>query len=415
MEDEQTVQKSNAPKLSDSLKSVWNTYILPEIKQIYRGPLKAFGSGDLWRFKGRFDLFYFVTVFALLAFGLAMHYSASYENFDQLLYAVVGLAVMILVSCVSVRTYREISSFFMFVALLTLVAVFFAPTYHGTHRWLVFFQPSELGKTAFIMFLAYLIDKYKAKHRQPAVFFTFILITCCVAALVLAESHLSGCILYLCIGYAMMWYGDMNKKWFAIITVFIVFVLMLIIWKPSIMLHIPGIKEYQAERIITWKKIILNQELTAKEKLDDAHQVLQSLYGIGSGGLFGVGFGNSGQKVSNLSEKANDFIFAVIAEELGFVGCICMIALFGLLIWQGFKIAEKSRTYFGSLLVMGINTQIALQVLINIAVATSILPNTGISLPFFSDGGSSMIFTLFSMGIVLGVSKDRKRELKDAE
>ena len=190
----------------------------------------------------------------------------------------------------------------------------------------------------------------------------------------------------------------------------VVFLLLVIIWKPRTLLLVPGIKEYQVNRIIIWKKILGNGEITAKERINDARQILQSLYGIGSGGLFGVGFGQSGQKVSNLSEKANDFIFAVLAEEGGFIAAIFMLFLFGWLVYQGFKIANRSKTYFGALLVLGISTQMALQVLINVAVATSVLPNTGISLPFFSEGGTSLIFSLASMGLVLGVSKDRRKD-----
>ena len=124
---------------------------------------------------------------------------------------------------------------------------------------------------------------------------------------------------------------------------------------------------------------------------------------------------STGAKVSNLSEKANDFIFAVLAEEGGFVIAIVMLSLFGFLVYKGFKIANASKTYYGSLLVLGISTQIALQVLLNVAVATSLLPNTGISLPFFSDGGTSMAFSLASMGLVLGVSKDSRGVKKNAE
>ena len=207
-----------------------------------------------------------------------------------------------------------------------------------------------------------------------------------------------------------MWFGDMSKKGFAVITAIVVIGILAVIWKPDSLSLVPGIHEYQIDRIRIWKKILLDENsITAKEKINNARQVLQSLYGIGSGGFFGVGFGNSGQKVSNLSEKSNDFIFAVIGEELGFFGSIGVIALFGFLVFQGIRIAIHSKTYYGSLVALGISVQIALQVLINIAVATSLLPNTGISLPFFSSGGSSMLISLASVGIVLSVAKDTDR------
>jgi cell division protein FtsW len=127
-----------------------------------------------------------------------------------------------------------------------------------------------------------------------------------------------------------------------------------------------------------------------------------------------VGYGNSGQKISNLQEKENDFIFAVLGEELGFFGAILMLAAYGVLVYLGFKIAFKTKTTYGRLVALGISTQMALQVLINVAVATSLLPNTGISLPFFSNGGSSMVVNLASMGIMLSISKDNRRVKKDA-
>ncbi|MBR6702903.1 MAG: FtsW/RodA/SpoVE family cell cycle protein, partial [Clostridia bacterium] len=366
-------------------------------------------SKDFFNLAGKFDITYFLIVIGLVVFGLVTHYSASYHNLKQLVCAIAGIVIMLVIANISVKVYRDCSSAFIGICTILLFLVFTRTDYNGTHRWFFFFQPSEIAKIALIMFLAYLMDKYKKHHDTAAQFFIFLGITGAFGVLILAESHLSGAILFLCIGYAMMWYAGMSKKWFFIITAAIVFVLLVIIWKPRTLLMIPGIKEYQVNRIIIWKKILGNGEITAKERINDARQILQSLYGIGSGGLFGVGFGQSGQKVSNLSEKANDFIFAVLAEEGGFIAAVFMLFLFGWLVYRGFRIALESRTYFGALLVLGISTQMALQVLINVAVATSVLPNTGISLPFFSEGGTSLMFSLASMGLVLGVSKDKRK------
>ena len=403
MESGQAVRSKSAA--AQKVSAVFHKYIVPEIMQIIRGFKNV---KPMFRKGGSMDKPYLILVIGLTVFGLATHYSASYENKAQLLSALLGVAMMLFVSKVNVHVYRELSAAFVALCLLTLVAVLFRADYNGTHRRLLFFQPSEIAKIAFIMWMAYLIDKYQKKHSDPKQFAAFLLITGFFGIMLIAESHLSGAILFLGIGYAMMWYGDMSKKCFAVVTAVVVFVLLIVILKPTILLHVPGIHEYQVNRIVIWKKVLSGGEISLKDQQGDARQVLQSLYGIGSGGIGGVGFGQSGQKVSNLSEKANDFIFAVLAEEGGFVIAILMMFLFGLLVWRGFIIARRSNSYYGSLVALGLSTQMALQVLLNVAVATSAIPNTGISLPFFSGGGTSMAFSLASMGLVLGISKDSR-------
>lgn len=399
-----------------SLKELWSLYIVPELQLILKGALTLIGKfitspREVFS-PGMVDVNYLCYIIVLTVSGLAVHYSASYRSFKQVIYAVGGLVLMLLVSQFRIKAYKLISCTIMGIATAFLFIVFAAPEINGTNRWFFgkLFQPSEFGKVALIMFFAYLIEKYKDRRTEEKTFLSFFVITLVYAALILAEKHLSGAILFFCIGYAMMWYGGLNKRFFAVATCIIIIGVLFAVWKPEIFSFI--LKDYQIDRVVIWKKILFNGEITAKEKLNNARQVLQSLYGIGSGGLFGVGFGKSGQKVSNLSEKANDFIFAVIGEEFGFIGSMVMIAAFAALVIRGFRIAFRTNSYYGALLVLGISTQIALQVIINIAVTTSILPNTGISLPFFSEGGSSMIFTMISMGLVLGVSKDSEKKVK---
>ncbi|MBR0112391.1 MAG: FtsW/RodA/SpoVE family cell cycle protein [Clostridia bacterium] len=343
----------------------------------------------------------------LLAFGLVVHYSAgsnTSNQLEQMRNALLGIIAMIGISFIKVDVYKKISSFMMAMATLLMFAVLFAPEKNGTHRWIGGIQPSEVGKITLIMFFAYLLDKYKTKNKSIKTFGVFLAMTVFFAGMIFLETHLSGTILFLCIGYAMMWYGDMPKKYFLVFTAFVLLFAAIFVLKPEG--FCPPLKEYQVDRIVVWKKVLFNKEITAKERIGNARQVLQSLYGIGSGGFFGKGYGNSGQKISNLSEKSNDFIFAVLGEELGFVGGIIILVLFGALVFFGFRIALNTKSYYGTLLAMGISTQMALQVIINISVATSLLPNTGISLPFFSDGGSSLFMTLVSMGLMLGVSRD---------
>ncbi len=395
--------------------NIWHRVILPELKQIYTGPLNVFLNKKITVFdKGMFDIWYFLIVFALLVFGILVYYSASYDIFRQLLIAVGGFAIMLFLSQLNVRVYRHFATLLMAAAFVGLLFVLTRSDYNGTHRWInigIFsFQPSEIAKITYILWLAYLMEKYKDKRRTTFSFFTLIFIVGFFAVLVLAESHLSGAILFFFIGYALMWYNNMNKKWFLIISALGILIVAAFVSNPMAFTKFPIIKDYQMMRIVTWKKIILNQELTYDERINDARQVLQSLYGIGSGGISGVGYGNSAQKISNLQEQGNDFIFAVIGEELGLIGGLVMLFLFGWLVVRGIQIAYHANSRFASLVALGISTQMALQVLINVSVATSLLPNTGISLPFVSGGGTSIAITLASMGVMLAISKDLRRD-----
>lgn len=406
-EEQNTAQRES---IGTILAQRFKEFVLPELKQCVSG-LKVLVSPKSLFKAGIFDVTYFVVVFALTIIGLAAQYSASYKNAKQVIFALIGIAIMVVISQLNVEAIRQLSNAAMLISTALLFIVFAAPEVAGTHRWFFgkLFQPSEIAKVTFVMFLAFLIDKYKSKKDKPSTFGVFLAITVFYALLVLMESHLSGCILFLCIGYAMMWYADLSRKWFIILTVVAIAGASIIVLKPEWLKALPLIHDYQVDRIIIWKKVLFNTEtITAKEKLNNARQVLQSLYGIGSGGLAGVGYGNSGQKINNLQEASNDFVFAVIGEEFGFIGSVIIMGIYAFLVGRGFYIATKSKTYYGALVVLGINTQMALQVLINISVATSLLPNTGISLPFVSSGGSSMVFTLASMGIVLAVSKDVK-------
>lgn len=378
----------------------FHKYFVPEIKQIGTG-IKTGFQNIIPLYAGTVDFPYFISVMVLTVAGLAVHYSASYETAQQLIFALIGLALMLLASQVSTFVIKNLASAAMVVAGLLMLAALFKEDYNGTHRWVFGMQPSELAKVTFIMFFAYLMEKYQKQLPKRSTFYVFGAMTAIMCIILIAQSHLSGCILFMLIGVSMMWMsGEMSRKRFSGWSLVGVFAVLMVIWKPVIL------KDYQAKRIEIWKKILFNGTLTDKEKINDARQVLQSLYGIGSGGLFGKGFGDSAQKVANLQEKANDFIYAVIGEELGFIGGLLLLFIFGFLVYRGIKIGLEAKSKFSQLLCFGISVQIALQVLINIAVATSLLPNTGISLPFFSEGGSSMLITMVSMGLVLSVSRE---------
>jgi len=189
-----------------------------------------------------------------------------------------------------------------------------------------------------------------------------------------------------------MWLSGVKKGYFVILAIIVGLAVTVVILKPDIL------SGYQADRIIAWLD-------KSYDPLGSRWQTNQSLYAIASGGPFGLGLGNSRQKHMYVSEPQNDFIFAIVCEELGFVGATIIIGLFGLLIWRGFAIAKKNKDIFGAMIVMGICLQIGLQVILNIAVVTDFFPNTGISLPFFSSGGTALVVLLAEIGLVLSVSR----------
>ena len=216
------------------------------------------------------------------------------------------------------------------------------------------------------------------------------------ALLVYMEDHLSGAILMLAIGVVITFLGGLDWRIYAAGSILVIIAVVILVTAPDKVL-----KGYMAERIKFW----LEKDYT---NTNERWQVNQSLFALGSGGFFGLGLGNSKQKYLYLPEPQNDFIFAIVGEELGFVGCAFIIILFALLVWRGFAIAMKSRSTFGRLMSMGIVIQVGLQVILNIMVVTDSMPNTGISLPFFSYGGTSLLMLLGEMGIVLSVSRSSR-------
>lgn len=381
-----------------------------------KGKFSFFSAG------GSFDLPFFFLILALLAIGLVMMFSASYAYAyytpkfhgdslyflkPQLLYAAIGIALMIGVSLIDYRVLHFWSLIFMGLSYALLVIVLFMPAQNGAHRWIPYpinFQPSEIAKFALIATFAHLMSKY---HDKMGTFrwgvLPYILILGFISALMIAEPHLSGTILMCLIGVIMMLIGGTKPKWFIIA---ISAGLILFVWVFFFPQYLPG----PLADIVTEK---LSHGFTRIEVWQDPFsdpkgtgwQTIQSLYAIASGGFMGVGLGNSRQKYMYISEPQNDFVFAVVCEELGFVGAAVIIILFALLVWRGFAIAMKAEDKFGALLAVGLTVQVGLQAFLNIAVVTNLIPNTGISLPFFSYGGSSLVMLLAQMGVVLSVSR----------
>ena len=391
---------------------------------------------------GQPDIPFLLLVITVLTIGLVMLFSASYtyayynEGGDsayyfkrQLVFALVGVTAMLVVSKVRYDYFKLFAIPVMLVSWLLLIIVLFLPADRGFHRWinlgLFTFQPSEIAKFAIILFCAWSMDKNHKKIVGKQVnnaklsrivkglsngkivvyesfvmlcFYAFIIVF--TAGLVYLENHLSGTLLLLAIGVVMMFLGEVKRHWFVLIGIVAVIAVVFFVLNPEIL------EKYAGERITAW----LDKDY---EPLGARWQTNNSLYAIGSGGLFGVGLGNSKQKHLYVSEPQNDFIFAIVCEELGFIRAAGILLLFLLLVLRGVVIGLRAKDRFGALLSMGIVFQVGLQTALNIAVVTDALPNTGISLPFFSYGGTSLMMLLFEMGIVLSVSRYSRLEKAD--
>ena len=373
--------------------------------------------------KGPVDVPFLALVLMLTVIGLIMLFSASFpsalnEHGDalyfirsQVIFAAAGIAAMMAMSKINYQRLRGVATLALIGSLILLVLVVLpGPNAYGklfgiernhSVRWMQLllvagpqYQPSELAKLGIIVYFAATISQRRDRMRTFKYgILPYGLILLAYAVLMLMEPHMSGCILLVGIGAVMMVVGGMDWKWVTggILGVCAGLYAMLF----TDLMEIIG---YNSSRIQTWRDPFWDAQ-------DASYQMAQSLIAIGSGGLFGVGLGRSRQKFMFLPEEHNDFIFAIICEELGYVGAGIIMILFALLIIRGFWIAIHARDRFGALLAVGVTTQIGLQTFLNIAVVTGLIPATGISLPFFSYGGTALMIQLFEVGIVLSVSR----------
>lgn len=371
-----------------------------------------------------FDMPFLIILMLILVIGLICMYSASYAYafywYDgdsyyfikrQLAFAVLGVVAMLMISTVDYHVLHRFAWVAWIVSLVLLVIAYFMPSSTGIHRWIRIpgigqFQPSEVAKFALILLFAHLVSlnhkKMKTFTRGYLPFMAILGVTC---ALVVIEPHLSGTMLLLGIGLVLMYVGG-TRTGYLLGTVGL--------GAAAVVFMVLGMG-YEQDRIAVWLDplgVYGSTELFegGLSGRDLAWQTVQSLYAIGSGGLMGQGLGNSRQKHLFLPEPQNDFIFSIVCEELGFIGAVLIIILFGLLVWRGFVIGMKSPDKFGAMLAVGLTAQIGLQVAFNIAVVTNTIPNTGISLPFFSYGGTSLVMLLAQMGVVLSVSRQIRTE-----
>ena len=321
--------------------------------------------------------------------------NAQYYFVRQLAFALGGVVVMMVASYYPYDRLRKWSlPLYVACAGLLLVVLAIGRSSHGAQRWIavgpITIQPSEIAKFTIVLLFANMASRYREKMQEAKYgLWPFLALLGLIALLTLAERHLSATIILCLIGAVMMFLGGAKIKWF------VYFGAAAVVLAVGYLL----LFGYASDRITAWLD-------PWKDVSDKGYQIVQSLYAIGSGGLFGLGFGRGRQKYLYLPEEHNDYVFSIICEELGFVGAALILLLFILLIWRGYWIAMHAKDRFGALLAAGITTLLAIQVFFNIGVVSNFLPSTGISLPFFSYGGTALLMQLGEMGIVLSVSRD---------
>lgn len=357
-----------------------------------------------------FDYNLLFLIIFLLSFGLVMLYSSSayisankygddaYYLKRQLRNIGLGAVMMFIMAKIDYRIWKKFGTLAYFGSFVLCILVFMpgiGSSSHGSSRWIdlgpVSFQPSEVAKLGIIIFLAALIEKVPRQMGDWKTLAKIFAMTIPLLGIV-AYSNLSTAVIIFGIIACMLFVASPKYSHFVILGLLgVAFIVFFILFAG-----------YRGNRVKAW----LHPETAG----DSGYQTMMGLYAIGSGGLFGKGLGESLQKLGNVPESQNDMIFTIICEELGLFGAICLILLFVLLIWRMMVIANNSQDLYGSLLVVGVMAQVAIQAILNIAVVTNTIPNTGVILPFVSYGGTSIIFLMAEMGLVLSVSKGIKLE-----
>ena len=377
----------------------------------YAGERIGSGAAEAVRQRrGSIDLPFAALTLLLLTIGVVMVLSASYARayysaatghnaayyfMRQLGFALAGVGAMYALSLFPMQFYRRMSFLVLAAAagLLALVPVI-GVSQGDAKRWISLgfttFQPSEIAKIGIILYFAALICKFKGRMRTVRYgILPFAGVLLIIVALLVMEPHFSAAIIIIAIGAVMLFLGGVRLYWFVGALIAALAAL------GVVMTFFP----YASSRITTWLDPFANTS-------GSGYQIVQSLYAIGSGGLFGLGLGQGRQKYIYLPEEHNDFIFPVVCEELGFVGAIAILILFALLVIRGYWLAMHMRDRYSFLVTAGITTLLAIQVILNVAVVTNLVPCTGISLPFFSYGGTALLIQLAEMGIVLSASRD---------
>ncbi len=351
--------------------------------------------------KRKYDYTLLAALFLLMIMGLVILYSTSAYNGEvkfhdsfyylkkQVFATLLGIAAMFVMAGMDYHIWRRFAlPGYVIAIFLSIAVMLFGDEYNGSKRWLSLgpfsFQPSEFAKVAVILFLAYLVTKNVKKMGNMRTMFMIMVSILPIVGLV-GASNLSTAIIILGIGVILVFVASPKYAQF--------------IWMGALGCGFMGIflalESYRLERLAIWRN---------PEKFEKGYQTLQGLYAIGSGGLFGRGLGESVQKLGFVPEAQNDMIFSIVCEELGLFGAGFILILFLILIWRFFVIATHAADLFGALIASGAMAHMMIQVILNIAVVTNTIPNTGITLPFISYGGTSVVFLLLEMGLVLSVS-----------
>lgn len=358
--------------------------------------------------RGPIDFVLFAVILILLSIGICMVFSASmaegektygstyYFLIRQSIWSVLGLIAMLFTASIDYKFWRQKSvlSFGFVIVVLMLIAVFFMPAVKGARRWLGFgfakIQPSEIAKIFIVLFLANMIDK-----KGPQKMKTFkhgllpgLIVMGIFVALIILEPNMSTSVIIASVSLILLFVGGASIKQF---------ILIFLLGVSGAVLAIAS-APYRLKRVTAFLD-------PWSDKLGDGYQAIQSLYALGAGGLLGRGFGFSMQKFYYIPEAQNDFIFAIIGEELGFIATFFIIICFSVLIWRGIKISINCKDKFGSLVALGITSIIAVQSSVNFLVVSSFMPVTGVTLPLISYGGSSLLFTMAGLGILLNISR----------
>ena len=382
-----------------------------ELRREQREHMKRMEAAAKEAGRGPIDVPFLLLVLLLTGVGLIMLLSASfpsayYESGDPLYYfkrqaafATLGLAAMVVIGRINYARFRGVAKIALGISIALLVAVIIPGvgiTSHGATRWLgipgttMRFQPSEIAKIAVVLFFSSMICTYKDQMqtiRYGVV--PFMVITGGIVILLMLEPHLSASIIIMALAIVMMFVGGIKLSY-----------LLIGMGGAGALLLIAGkFVPYVHKRIVSWRDPFADTSAAG-------YQIVQSLYSIGSGGFLGLGLGQSRQKYLYLPEEHNDYIFSIVCEELGYVGAVAILILFALLICRGYWIAAHSPDRYSFLVGVGITTLLSIQVFLNIAVVTNLIPCTGISLPFFSYGGTALLMQLGEMGIILSISRD---------
>ncbi|MBU3181781.1 stage V sporulation protein E [Clostridium psychrophilum] len=354
---------------------------------------------------GQIDFILFATIMILVCIGIIMVYSASsyvasfkYNNPQfflkkQLLWACIGLVLMVTAIKTDYHIIKKYTGIVMIITIVLLVTVFAFTPVNGSKRWInlgpTAFQPSEIAKYIIVIYMAKSLDlKGKEIKKFTTGILPYLLVSGLYAGLILLEPNLSIAAVIMIVTIIILFaVGARFLHLFAIGSSFVAAAVAATMLAP-----------YRMARVMNFTNPF-------KDSQGDGYQLVQSLLALGSGGIFGAGIGQSRQKCLYIPEPHTDFIFAIIGEELGLIGCAFIILLFVVLIWRGIKIAVTAKDMYGLILAVGITSVIAVQAVINIAVVTGSMPVTGVPLPFISYGGSSLVFNMFAMGILLNISR----------